>query len=480
MTDASIVGAGPNGLAAAVILARAGLDVTVFEANDSIGGGARTREISAGFHHDWGSAVHPMALASPFFRAFALADRIPFVTPEVSYGHALGGERAAIAWRDLERTADALGADGNAWRRLFQPLVARGEKLTEFALSAMLPIPQHPLVFPAFATRVLRAGTLLHSSMFADASAPALLAGVIAHSVSRMPSMAATAPGLVLATLAHSTGWPIPRGGTQAITDALASDARAHGARIETGHQIARIEELPQSRVVLFDTDPAQLAGIAGDRLTPSYTRALRRFAHGNAASKVDFELSEPVPWANSDLHRAGTVHLGGAWAEVAGAENDVARGQYPQNPYVLVSQPTTHDPSRAPAGRHTLWTYTHVPAGSDRDMTETIVGRIEQYAPGFRDIVVRSLATPASEIAASDAAMVGGDFAGGAISLRQLVARPVLSSSPWRAGVGIYLCSASTVPGPGVHGMGGYHAARHALREVFGRDMPSLAPHAG
>lgn len=481
MIDVAIVGSGPNGLAAAVVLARAGLAVQLFEAEDTLGGGARTFELTEpGFRHDWGSAVHAMAFASPFFQQFGIDKRIPFALPEISYGQALDRGRAGIAWHDLARTAEGLGRDGAAWLRLLQPLVHDGQRVAEFVTSPVLPVPRHPLIAARYGVRLLGQASRASLPRFREDAAPAMLAGVYAHAIAPFPTLGASAAGLLLATLAHSVGWPIPIGGSQSITDELVADARAHGAEIVTGRRIGTFAELPPARAVLFDTSARQLLQIAGERLTPSYRRALDRFRSGNAASKVDFALSEPVPWTNPDLRRAGTVHLGGSFAEVAAGEAAVAAGRHPASPYVLASQPSLFDATRAPAGRHTLWTYTHVPAGSGRDMTEAITAQIERFAPGFRSVILASRATPATLIERGDANFVGGDISTGSAGIRQLIARPVLSSQPWKAGAGLYLCSAATTPGPGVHGMGGMHAARLALREVFGRSMPDLGPAAG
>lgn len=478
MVDVAIVGSGPNGLAAAVVMARAGLSVQVFEAADTIGGGARTLELTEpGFRHDWGSAVHAMAFASPFFQHFGITERVKFIVPEISYGQPLDGGRAGIAWHDIDRTAEGLGRDGAAWLNLLGPLVKNARRVTEFTMSPMLPLPRHPFTALRYGLRALEQGSFLANARFSEDLAPAMLAGAFAHSIGRIPSLGTASAGLLLATLAHAGGWPIPVGGSQAMTDAMVSDLQAHGGTVERGHRILSVDELPEARAVFFDTSAGQLLDIAGDRLAPGYRRALGRFRHGNAASKVDFALSGPVPWANEDLRAAGTIHVGGTRAEVAAGEAAVASGRYPELPYVLASQPTMFDPSRAPAGGHTLWTYTHVPAGSDRDMTEPVTAQIERFAPGFRDVIVASSAMPATAIERGNPNFVGGDIAGGAADFLQLIVRPVLSSKPWRSAPGLYLCSASAVPGPGVHGLGGYQAARLALREVFGLPLPSLAP---
>lgn len=478
MTDAIVVGSGPNGLAAAVTMARAGLSVTVFEAQSTPGGSARSSDDAAtGARHDWGSAVHPMAFASPFFTAFDLQARVPFVTPEASYAHPLDGGRVGIAWHDLDRTASALGNDERAWRRLLSPLVERAARVAEFALSPMVPMPRHPFLAASYGLRALEQGSFLGNVRFKGDVAPAMLAGVYAHTIGPLPSLPPAAAGLMLATTAHAAGWPIPLGGSQNIVRALIDDLVAHGGRIETDRTIESFDELPFARAILFDTSAATLARIGGARLHPRYRRALTRLRNGNAASKVDFVLSEPVPWAADRVSSAGTLHIGGSSEELALAEKQVAQGRHAEHPYVLASQPSLFDDTRAPAGRHTLWSYAHVPAGSTLDMTESIIRQIERFAPGFRDTIVSSRATTALDLERGNANLTGGDIAAGAITLRQLLARPVLSRKPWKAGTGLFLCSAAAVPGPGVHGMGGFHAAKLALREVFGLDVPSLEP---
>jgi phytoene dehydrogenase-like protein len=481
--DAIIVGAGPNGLAAAVTLARAGVSVTVYERNETIGGGARTAELTLpGFLHDVCSAVHPMALASPFFREFGLADRIPLVVPEISYAHPLddaAGRRnaAGIAWHDLARTIDGLGADGAAWGRLLGPLVEHADAVTEFTGNQLLRLPRDPLTVARFGLRVLEQGSPLWGLRFRGDVAPALLTGVMGHAMVRMPRPAGAAAGLLLATQAHARGWPIPLGGSQAIVDALARDLLAHGGVIHTGAEVSSLAALPRAAAVLLDVTPRALARLAGDALPARYARSLRRFRYGNAAAKVDFALSDPVPWANPDVAGAGTVHLGGTRAQVAHAEAEVASGRHAEHPYVLVAQPSIADPGRAPAGKHVLWAYSHVPAGSDRDPIEDVTREIERFAPGFRDVVLAAVSSSARELESHNPNYVGGDIGSGAVSVRQMLARPVLSANPWRTPIaGVYLASASTPPGPGVHGLGGWHAARHALAEVFGLPQPSLA----
>ncbi|GAA1996898.1 NAD(P)/FAD-dependent oxidoreductase [Nakamurella flavida] len=478
LPDVCVVGSGPNGLAAAVTMARAGLSVQVFEANDTLGGGARTAEITVpGYHHDLCSAVHPMALASPFFKAFQLADRVDFVTPDVSYAHAFSPGRAGVAYRDLERTAVELGADGKGWRDLFAPLVRNIDGIVDFATDQLLRIPRHPVAAALMGLRTLEQGSPLWNARFVGQVAPAMLTGVNTHSLGIMPSLSTAGAGLLLATLAHSHGWPVPIGGSQAIANALADDLRAHGGEIHTGVRVDDLGELPPSRVTLLDTSARALLLLAGDRLPDRYRAAVGRFRYGDGAAKVDFALSEPVPWTAKALRDAPTIHLGGSRRALAASEADVARGRYPAEPYLLMSQPSLLDPTRAPAGGHVLWAYTHVPRGSRRDMLTEITDRIETFAPGFRDVVVGSASSSAAGLEAHNANYIGGDFSAGAVTAFQLVKRPVISAHPWRTPLpGVYLCSSSTPPGPGVNGMAGWHAARLALKDL-GLPSPDLAP---
>lgn len=477
MVDVNVVGAGPNGLAAAVVMARAGLSVEVFEAAGTIGGGTRTAELmQPGHFHDVCSAVHPMALASPFFRAFELERRISFATPDVSFGSPLDGGRAALAFRSLDRTAAELGRDGRAYRHLMEPLVRHRDAVMDFTQNQLLRIPGNPLAAARFGLRTLEQGSRLWNTRFHEDLAPALLTGVAAHAVSRLPSPAAAGAGLLLGALGHGDGWPIPLGGSAAIAGALAEDLRAHGGVIHTGVAVDSLAALPPSRATLLDVAPQGLAKLAGTSLPTGYRRALERFRYGNGSCKVDFILSGPVPWAAGSLAAAGTVHVGGTRAETAHAENQVAGGRHPEKPYVLVAQPSPFDPGRAPAGRHILWTYCHVPAGSTVDMTAAITGQLERFAPGFRDLIVQSRAVTAAQLGEYNRNYVGGDFSAGTMDLRGLVQRPVVSPVPWRTPLrGIYLCSSSTPPGPGVTGMPGLHAATYALQDIFGLPLPAL-----
>ena len=469
--DAIVVGAGPNGLAAAVVLARAGLSVRVYERDNTIGGGARTEELTLpGFLHDVCSAVHPQALSSGFFRAFELEKRLSFVVPEISYAHPLDGGRSGIAWRDLDRTADGLGADGAAWKRLLGPLVRHADQVAQFAGSQVLQLPRHPLTLARLGLRILEQGSRGWNLRFREDLAPAMLTGVNVHAIRPVPSLSTAAAGLVLATTGHARGWPIPIGGSRSIIDALADDLLAHGGEIVTGTEITSVAELPPARVILFDVSPRALSRIAGDRLPDRYRRSLEKFRYGNAVAKVDFALSAAVPWTDDRLAAAATLHVGGTRQEIETSEADVAAGRHPEDPYVLVSQPTAFDPSRAPEGKHVLWAYTHVPRGSTEDRTEAITAKIERYAPGFRDTILASASRSAVEVERHNPNYIGGDIAAGDVTIAQLLARPVLSPTPWRtAARGLYLCSSSTPPGPAVHGLAGYYAAMTALRDEFG-----------
>lgn len=469
--DVVVVGAGPNGLAAAVTLARAGLRVVVFERAGRAGGGASTAELTLpGFAHDVCSAVHPLALESPFFRAFELDRRISLVRPDISFAHPLDGGAAAIAHRDLARTAAGLGRDGVAYARLIGPLARRASQVAEITGGPLLRIPPHPWAAALLGAATAEQGTPAWNLRFRGDAAPALLSGVSAHAILPLPSLAAAGAGIALTAYAHARGWPIPIGGSQAIVDALVRDLEAHGGRLVLDHEVTRLSDLPPARVRMLDLTPRALLAMAGDELPERYRRRLARFRYGQGAAKVDFALSAPVPWRSAELREAPTLHLGGTRAEIAAGEREVARGRHPQSPYVLVSQPSIVDPSRAPSGGHTLWTYTHVPAGSTLDRAEAVIAQIERFAPGFRDTILAVSSRTAVGLEHHNPNYPGGDIAAGAADVRQLLARPVLSPTPWRTPVaGLYLCSSSTSPGPGVHGLAGWHAARTALRDQFG-----------
>jgi phytoene dehydrogenase-like protein len=480
--DAVVVGAGPNGLAAALTLAAAGLRVEVIEAEQTIGGGARTADLTLpGYRHDVCSAVHPMAVASPFFRAFDLAGHgVQMLQPAVAYAQPLDDGRAGLAWRDLDRTADGLGVDGVAWRRLMAPLVDRWEPIVSLLLSDFRSRPADDLrpggagrflgTAARFGLRTLEQGGPLWNRRFRGDVAPALLTGVSAHAIAPPRSLAPAGAGLLLGALGHATGWPVPRGGSQSIMDAMARAVTRQGGVIRAGRRVTSLAELPAARAVLLDVTPRSLLHLARGRLPAGYAAWLRRFRYGNAACKVDFALSGPVPWAAPGCDLAGTLHLGGTRPEMAATEGEVAAGRHPARPYVLAAQPGVVDDSRAPAGEHTLWTYAHVPAGSTVDQGEAVTRQIERFAPGFRDLVRHRSVITAAEQSRHNANYVDGAISGGATSPWQMVIRPVPRWDPYRTPLpGTYLCSASTPPGPAVHGMAGLHAARRALRQVFG-----------
>jgi phytoene dehydrogenase-like protein len=477
--DAVVVGSGPNGLAAAVVLAAAGLEVEVLEAAETVGGGARTAELTLpGFRHDVCSAVHPMGLASPFFRAFDLVGRgVEMLQPEIAYAQPLDGGRAGLAWPDLGRTVDALGVDGPAWRELFEPLAGRWPSVVDLLMSDLRSVPRDLVTAGRLGARIVEQGSPAWNRRFTGDVAPALLTGLSAHAIMPPRGLAPAGAAMLLGALAHGVGWPIPRGGSQGIVDAMVTAVVAGGGRVRTGEPVTSLGQLPPARAVLLDVSPRGLLGIAGDRLPAPYARWLRRFRYGSGVCKVDFALSGPVPWAASGCDRAGTLHLGGTRAEMQFTEGEVAAGRHPARPYVLAAQPGVVDPSRAPEGRHTLWTYAHVPAGSTLDLGEGVTDQVARFAPGFRDLVLHRSVVTAAQEEVRNANYVGGDIASGATTPWQMVMRPVPRWDPYRVPLdGVYLCSSSTPPGPGVHGMGGVHAAKRALRQVFGDRRDPLA----
>jgi phytoene dehydrogenase-like protein len=466
--DAVVVGSGPNGLAGALILARAGLAVEVLEAAATPGGGCRTAELTLpGFRHDVCSAVHPLAAGSPFFQGTDLASRgVRLCYPEVAYAHPLDGGRAASVSGTVAQTAAGLGRDAQVYRRLVGPLV-RNEQTLIPALLAPLRIPEHPAAMTLFGVRGLLPAAAL-ARLFHTEEARGLLAGVAAHAMQPLTAPATGGFGLVLATLAHAPGWPVVEGGSGRLIDAMTAELAALGGRVVTGEEVRKLSQLPPARITLFDTTPRQFLAIAGDALPPSYRRALTRFRYGPGVCKVDWALSGPVPWASEACRRAGTVHLGGTFAEVARSEAEVAAGRHPDRPYTLIAQPGVVDPSRAPAGQHTLWGYCHVPSGSGRDMSGEIEAQVERFAPGFRDLILARSVRTAAGYQDYNANYIGGDINAGAGTLWQTFFRPVVRWNPYRTALdGVYLCSASTAPGGGVHGMCGLGAAQTALADL-------------
>ena len=478
--DAVVVGSGPNGLAAAVTLTAAGLRVLVVEGAASTGGGCRTEELTLpGFWHDVCSTAHPLAAVSPFFQRFGLAARgVRLVNAEVEFAHPLDGGRAAVVTSSVAATADRLGPDARAYRRLIGPLATGDSGFTNLLLSPIrLPPTRYPRGLAPFAVHGLRSAAGL-ARRFHTPEARALLAGAAAHGMLPLTALPSGAVGLMLTALAHEPGWPFVQGGSARITDAMRDAVVAAGGQVETGHWVRSLAELPRARAILLDVAPRALATIASDRLPAGYLRALRRFRYGAGVCKIDFALSGPVPWTNAACRRAGVVHVGGTFEEIAATEIDIAAGRHPASPYVLVGQPGTVDPARAPAGQHALWTYCHVPSGSTVDMTAAVEAQIERFAPGFRDLVLARAVRTAAEYEQYNPNYVGGDIAAGAQTLRQTIARPVARWNPYRTPArGVYLCSSSTPPLPGVHGRCGELAALTALRDVFGiRTEPDLA----
>lgn len=469
--DAIVVGAGPNGLAAAITLARAGRSVRVYEAAPDAGGGLRTAELTLpGFRHDLCATIVPLTVASPFFRSVDLARRgVELIHPDAPFAHPLDGGDAAVLERSVADTAAGLGAhDGRAWRRLFGPLVRSADDLAGEILQPVLHLPRHPLLLARFGLPGLLSAEGLARRLFKGAPARALFAGVAAHSMLRLDRPLSASYGLALATFGHAVGWPMARGGSSAVTDALVAELLDLGGEVVTGHRVDALASLPAARAVLFDVTPRQLLAIAGDRLPARVRRSAARFRYGPGVFKVDWALDGPVPWAASGPRRAATVHLGGTLEEIAAGEADVAAGRHAERPYVLCVQYAPWDPSRAPAspaGQTTAWAYCHVPSGSTVDMTDRIEAQVERFAPGFRDRIIGQAVHGPAALEAHDANYVGGDINGGIGDIRQLLFRPWPALDPYRVGAGLYLCSSSTPPGGGVHGMSGWHAARSALR---------------
>ncbi|WJV51697.1 phytoene desaturase family protein [Streptomyces flavofungini] len=483
MTDAAIVGSGPNGLAAAVTLARAGLSVAVYEQGESLGGGLRGEHLfDSDIWHDICSAVHPMGAASRFFREFDLRARgVDLLQPEISYGHPMDDGPAALAWRDLDITCERLGVrDGKRWRRLMGPLVRHSRGVVDLLLSDQRSLPRDVRAAMLLAPRILTHATPLARHAFTTEAARALLTGVAGHAVGRLPSLASAAVALMLGHLAHGSGWPIPQGGSVRIAQALINDIQAHGGQLHTSTRIDDLAQLTHARVILLDTGPIELTRLAGKRLPPAYVRRLSRFRYGPGAAKADYLITEPVPWKDPDVGRAGTVHLAGTQAAMWRQETLTARGQASDEPFILLVDPAVTDRQRALPGKRPLWAYAHVPNGDLRDPIPLINARIEQYAPGFTDTIIAARSIPAAAYENYNPNYVGGDISAGALTLTQSLARPTWQVDPYRTPLnGVYLCSASTPPGPSVHGMCGYLAAQSVLRREFGiRKAPSLAPH--
>jgi len=469
--NAVIVGSGPNGLAAAITLGRAGWDVTVLEACPTPGGGMRSAALTLpGYVHDVCSSIHPLGVASPFFRSLALEDSgLTWIHAPVPLAHPLDDGSAVVLHRSIDETAAGLADDGGAWRDLFGPLTAHGDSLLDALLAPPIP-PRHPFLMARFGLHGVRSARDLARTSFRRREARALLAGLAAHAVIPLEAPGSASFALVLGMLGHTRGWPFPKGGSQAIADALGRRLTANGGRIVTGRRVESSEDVAGADAVLFDITPRQLVTIAGERLPASYRRRLEKFRYGPAAYKIDWALRGPIPWRAAACGRAATIHVGGTLEEIAASEHDAYHGRVNDRPFVLLTQPSRFDDTRAPAGGQTAWAYCHVPHGSTEDMTERIERQVERFAPGFREMILaRHVMTP-MDLEAYNANYVGGDIVGGSNDLRQLLARPVLSLNPYATPIpGWYLCSASTPPGGGVHGMCGFHAAEAALRALGG-----------
>ncbi len=470
--DAVVVGAGPNGLAAAITLARAGLRVRVLEAADRPGGGTRSDELTLpGFIHDDCSTVVGTTLASPFFRNLDL-ERLGVTMDHAGapVAHALVPGRSVLLTRSVDDTAARLGRDGTAYRRLMGPLVRDADRLLPWVFGPILRPSGHPIAQARLGLPGILPVTGLTRIVFRDERARALLGGLAAHSMLPLEAVASASFGLVLGLVAHAVGWPVVRGGTERLAEALVAELRRLGGEIETGVAVKDLGDVPPARAVLLDVTPRQLAAIGGDRLPARYRRTLERFRYGPGVFKIDWALDGPVPWQDPDLAPAGTVHLGGTIGEIARSEREVHRGRIPDRPFVLFVQASVADPTRAPAGRQTGWAYCHVPAGSTVDMTDRIEAQVERFAPGFHDRILARSTRSALEMESYDANYVGGDINAGLQDLRQILARPALRWDPYATPVrGLYLCSSSTPPGGGVHGMSGHLAACSALRREFG-----------
>ena len=468
--DAVIVGSGPNGLAAGILLQQHGLSVLIIEGKNKIGGGLRTEELTLpGYLHDVCSAIHPLAAASPFFETLPLEGYgLEYIYPEIAAAHPFDDGTAAILKHSLPQTAKLLGIDDTAYTRLIQPLVDSWQHLAP-ELLAPFHIPKHPVNMARFGWDGLKPATILAKN-FKTEKAKALLAGMAAHSIQPLSNMATSAVAMVLMATAHFKGWPIPKGGSVKIAEALAGYFKALGGTIETGTYITSLDQLPPAKALLFDVTPRQLLKIAGHKFSSIYKWQLERYKYGAGVFKIDWALADVIPFKAIEARKAGTVHLGNTMQEIAAGEQMIWNGQHPEKPFVLLAQQSIFDKARAPEGKHTGWAYCHVPAGSEKDMTDIIEQQVERFAPGFRERILAKHTFNTHQIEEYNPNYIGGDINGGLMDITQLFTRPVLRRSPYTTSAkGIYICSSATPPGGGVHGMCGYHAAKKALQEVFG-----------
>jgi phytoene dehydrogenase-like protein len=467
--DAIVVGSGPNGLAAAITLAGVGRSVLVLEGAETPGGGCRSAELTLpGFVHDVCSAVHPLGKSSPVFAEWPLAEHgLEWVHPEVPMAHPLDDGSAAAVYRSVEETAEGMGVDARPWRRLVGRLARHWDVYSDLWLSPLLRVPRHPLHLARSGPWLMQPARTLSRLAFKGDHAPAAIAGFAAHSILPLDHVFTGGAGLVFNAAAHAVGMPLARGGSQSIADALTSYLRSLGGQVVTGQRVASLADIPPAKAVLFDLTPRQVLDIAGDQLKPRVRRSFKRYRYGNGSYKVDYALDGPVPWKADACRQAGTVHVGGTIDQVAASERAVANGEHPDQPFVLVSQPTLADPGRAPDGKCVVWAYCHVPAGSTVDMADRIDAQIERFAPGFRDLVLARSTMPPAELERHNPNYIGGDIAGGYTGWPQTFFRPRFALDPWTIGKGLYLCSQSTPPGVGVHGMCGWYAAQKALRHL-------------
>lgn len=474
--DAVVVGSGPNGLAAAITLQQAGLSVLILEAKKTFGGGLRSAELTLpGFVHDVCSAIHPLAAESPYLKTLPLAAHgLHFIDPPVAAAHPFDTGRAATLDNSLEETARRLGADEKTYHQLIQPIVRDWPVLAP-AILGPLRIPKHPLAMARFGLDAVTSATML-AKRFQTPEARGLWAGMAAHAIQPLSNVTTSAIGLVLLAMGHLRGWPLPQGGSQAIADTLVSYFKSLGGKIETNVHVSSLNQLPSSHAVLFDVTPRQLLQIAGHTFSSLYRWQLERYRYGMGVFKIDWALDGPIPFTAPECHRAGTVHLGNSFEEITASEQQTSEGKHPERPFVLLAQQSLFDPTRAPAGKHTAWAYCHVPNGSQVDMTKAIESQVERFAPGFRARILARHTMNTAQIESYNNNYVGGDINGGILDVTQLFTRPALRASPYRTSAkGLYICSSSTPPGGGVHGMCGHHAARQALQDIFKRQPVPL-----